>query len=93
MSGNNQDPADVETVATWTFMVQHGPHDEIFVEWTVKSGFGEEAIFDEDGRTSGGLHLAIMDAYDSIGITCPLVPDRDLLWLGGHGPNPREEDE
>jgi len=37
-----------------------------------------------NGVTAGPLHDAILEAYDKVGLVCPLVIDPDLLTLGGH---------
>lgn len=66
-------------VAKWVFEVQQDRYGRVSTKWSVISD--DES---EYGETEGPLHKAILDAYDGLDITCPLVEDDDLLFLSGY---------
>lgn len=77
----------MKKVATWTFEVYaEDLYDgNVTTDWYVEDvRDGEEFPDIHSGTTAGPLHEALFDAYDALGITCPVVTDPDLLWMGGH---------
>jgi hypothetical protein len=71
---------DFRPFAEWRFTVCVNEYGEVATAWLVTARHGKPS----SGVTDGPLHAAIFDAYDARGITCPLVPDPDLLRWGGH---------
>jgi hypothetical protein len=73
---------EVTVVADWRFTVyQVEDESQVGVEITV---------FTEDDTaqhikflSKGDLAVALLAAYDSLGLVCPLVPDNDVARLAG----------
>ena len=69
-----------QLVGRWLFDVELDETGELHTYWTVWEGYDDEPV--TRGVVAGPLQDAIFEAYDALGITCPLVPDPDLLALG-----------
>lgn len=67
----------------WTFDVyDQGGFPKVF--WSVHDESDVETR-KYTGRTTGPLHLAVIDAYHEVGLICPLIVEPDLARMGGHG--------
>mgnify|MGYP007062938144 CR=1 FL=1 len=69
----------------WEFVVSTNPEGDVQTAWTVVSDEQDNLPTESEyGVVQGPLHSAILEAYDRMGLICPLTLDPDLLRWGGH---------
>jgi hypothetical protein len=72
----------------WAFSVFEADNGDAFTDWAV---YDPGADYLYEGTTNGALPWAVLDAYDHVGLTCPLVVEPDLAHMSGL--SARKEDE
>jgi hypothetical protein len=85
--GIEEEVKALRLIGLWEFKVYEAEDGAILTKWHVYEDSDEEQ--DDHGVVPGTLWDALQTACDAIGIICPLVPDPDLMVLGGHGEEER----